>query len=208
MTGEAAGEPCESALTSGQDCGCAGRRIRLRCLRASIFESRLAASHRYPLFHTDRFNSNIGLPMPPARPRQNAAKARNRRPSDLRSILLSVRFTSSYPGIWTLGPNPSRLFLNSHTNAPGPAPKTPDVKPPSHRDIRVCCMSSGRLAVQALPGGLVARIIIANEANGPGCQLPVYAHPFVAVRRSLRTRFAIGQRSILASFAVRHFGAP
>ena len=95
-------EPSESALTSGH--GCRGvERIRLRLLAPApvsgspIFESTLVASHRYPRFHADRFNSNIGLPIPSAKPWQNAAKVRSRRLSDPRTVLLSVRFTSSNP---------------------------------------------------------------------------------------------------------------
>lgn len=79
---------------------------------------------------------------------------------------------------------------------------------PSHRRIRLARVGSGRISFQALPGALVARIIIADEANCLGCKLSVYSHPFITVRRSFRTRFAIGQRSTFVSFAVQHFGAP
>ena len=80
--------------------------------------------------------------------------------------------------------------------------------PPSHRRIRLGCPGSGRFFVQALPSAIVARIVMADQANCLGCQASVYTHPFVTVRRSLRTRFAIGQRSIFVLFAVKHFQVP
>lgn len=104
MVEEASGKPGESALTSGRGYRCVGtERARLRWLAPALasglstFESIPVASHRYPLFHTDLFNSNIGLPIPSVKPWQNAAKARNRRASDLRPVVLSALFTSSDP---------------------------------------------------------------------------------------------------------------
>ncbi len=142
----------------------------------SSFVSTLVTSHRYLLFQAYRFNSNIGLPIPSAKPWQNAARARKRRPSDPRTALRPVLFTSS--------------------------------DPPSHRGIRLGCPGSGRCFVQALPSAIVARIVMADQANCLGCEPSVYTHPFVTVRRSLRTRFAIGQRSIFVSFAVKHCQVP
>ena len=116
--------------------------------------------------------------MPSAKPWQNAARARNRRASDRRDVVLSALFTSSDP---------------SHR---------------SHRGIRLTCMGRGRTCVQALPGARVTRVVVADQADCPGCELPVCSEPFITVRRSLRTRFAPGQRSIFASIAVRHFQSP
>lgn len=186
----------------------------------SIFESNLVAWYRYPRFHANCLNSSIGLPIPSAKPWQNAAKARNRRLSVLRIALLFALFTSSNPDNQKIShtrtccphsscPNSSsRLLLNSHTDAPRATSETLDVGPPSHRNTRMGCVTSGRLAGQALPSGLVARIVIADQANGSGSELSVYTHPFITVRRSLRTGFAIGQRSIFASFVIRHCSSP
>ena len=184
-----------------------------------IFESTLIASHRYPRFHAYRFNSSIGLPMPPAKPWQNVTKARYRRLSDLRTVLLSARFTFQILAVSTFSsristlepavPNSlSQLLLNGHTDAPRATSETLEVGPPSHRNPRLSRMNSGRLAVQAVSRSLVARIVIADQANSSGFELSLYSHSFVTVRRSLGTRFAIGQRPILAFFAVRHFSSP
>jgi len=75
-----------------------------------------------------------------------------------------------------------RLLLNRHANAPRATSETLGIgqSPPSHREPRLDCID-----VQALPNGLVARIIIADQANRLGSELSAYTHPLVTVRRSL-----------------------
>lgn len=89
---------------------------------------------------------------------------------------------------------PSRLLVDSHTRAPGATSQVLAVGygSPSHCNAWLGSMNFRRIALQALASGLVARIVVADEANSPGGKLSVHTHPFVAVRRSFRTRFAIG----------------